>query len=278
MQQGQWLDDNNAVIGAGLAEKLTLSVGDNIELLIPGMNDEGRLTAPKYLRLNIIGIYQVGGQFDYGQVYVPLSRLQTLFDWHNNHAEGIKVALTDPFRAQRVASEIGSTLHDYVYVLDWFRANGHVYNDIVLVKDIMYLVMVLVMAVACFNIVSSLTMAVQEKYADIGILKTMGLTDCVVVRVFTLMGLLTALKGVMWGVVFGVVIAWYLPELFNVIEMLTGLQTLDSDVYFINYVPSEVILTDVFLVALTGVIVAYLATLYPAKQAGRLTTISLIQS
>lgn len=278
MVNGKWLKDEGAVIGVGLAERLSLSIGDAIELLIPSMNESGRFTSPKFLRVQVMGIYQVGGQFDYGQVYVSLSTLQSLFNWQENQAEGLKVAISDPFNAAMVANQIGSKLFDYVYVLDWFRANGHVYNDIVLVKDIMYLVMVLVMAVACFNIVSSLTMAVQEKYSDIGILKTMGLTDQVVVRIFTLMGLLTALKGVLWGIIWGVVVALYLPNLFTTIEKLTGFKTLDSDVYFINYIPSELMVNDVLLVSITGIVIAYLATLYPAKQAGRLNTIQLLQS
>lgn len=275
---GNWLTSDGVVLGKGLAERLGVTLNDNIELLIPSINDQGGFSAPQYLRLNVEGIYQVGGQLDYGQVYVALSTLQGLFGWESQHAEGIKVALVDPFEAKYVANEIGSKLFDYVYVLDWFRANGHVYNDIVLVKDIMYLVMVLVMAVACFNIVSSLTMAVQEKYADIGILKTMGLTDIVVVRIFTLMGLLTAGKGVLWGVLFGVVIAVYLPEIFGAVEYLFGFSALDGDVYFINYIPSEIALNQVLIVALTAIIVAYLATIYPAKQAGKLQTIELLQS
>lgn len=275
---GSWLEDKGAVIGQGLAERLGINVGDRIEFLIPSINERGQFTSPQYLQLKVEGIYQVGGQLDYSQVYVAISTLQQLFSWSPQHAEGIKVELDDPFNARLIANRIGGTLTDYVYVLDWFRANGHVYNDIVLVKDIMYLVMVLVMAVACFNIVSSLTMAVQEKYSDIGILKTMGLTDVVIVRIFTLMGLLTALKGVLWGVIYGVVIAWYLPEIFSFIESLFGVTVLDSDVYFINYIPSELMFNQVVIVAGTAVVVAYLATIYPSKQAGKLNTISLLQS
>lgn len=278
--QGSWLisDGNNssAVIGSGLAEKLNLTVGDKLELLVPNDGQQGKLLSPKYLSVEVVGIYQIGGQMDHGQVFVKLDRLQQLFGWQPQETKGVKVALNDPFDARRVVGRIGNQLTDYVYMLDWFRSQGHVYNDIVMVKDIMYLVMVLVMAVACFNIVSSLTMAVQEKHGDIGILKTMGLTPKTVQRIFVLMGMLTAIKGIAWGLVWGVLLAWYLPELFAGLESLFNFKALDSDVYFINHLPSELLTSQVLVVSLTAFVIAFLATLYPAKRAAKLTPVELL--
>lgn len=265
-----------AVIGQGLADKLALSLHDDIELLIPNTLSSGKLAAPKYLKANIVGIYQLGGQMDYGQVYLPLNIIQDKFGWTEQQAEGVKVALNDPFNAQVLARQIGNTLQDYVYVLDWFRTNGHVYNDIVMVKDIMYLVMVLVMSVACFNLVSSLTMAIQEKHSDIGILKTMGLTPVIVKRVFVMMGMLTAIKGIGWGILWGVVLTLSIPELLSVIEQLFNVKALDGEVYFIDYLPTELELVQVLVVSLTAFVIAYFATLYPASRASKLSPVELI--
>ncbi|MBU2916509.1 lipoprotein-releasing ABC transporter permease subunit [Psychrosphaera sp. F3M07] len=285
IKSGRWLTDNQsatqpntveAVIGQGLADKLSLAVDDDIELLIPNTLASGKLAAPKYLKAKIVGIYQIGGQMDYGQVYVSLDTVQEKFNWTEQQAEGIKVALTDPFNAQIIARQIGSSLQDYVYVLDWFRTNGHVYNDIVMVKDIMYLVMVLVMSVACFNIVSSLTMAIQEKHSDIGILKTMGLTPVIVKRVFVMMGMLTAIKGIGWGMVWGVVLTLCIPELFSVVEQLFNVKALDGEVYFIDYLPTELDVVQVLIVSVTAFIIAYFATLYPASRASKLSPVELI--
>lgn len=265
-----------AVIGQGLANKLGLSLHDDIELLIPNTLSSGKLAAPKYLKANIVGIYQLGGQMDYGQVYLPLTIIQDKFGWTEQQAEGVKVALNDPFDAQLLGRQIGSSLQDYVYVLDWFRTNGHVYNDIVMVKDIMYLVMVLVMSVACFNIVSSLTMAIQEKHSDIGILKTMGLTPVIVKRVFVMMGMLTAVKGIAWGILWGVVLTLSIPELLSVIEQLFNVKALDGEVYFIDYLPTELEFIQVLVVSVTAFVIAYFATLYPASRASKLSPVELI--
>lgn len=275
--EGDWLDKApGAVIGKGLAEKLGLSVGDNIELLIPSISGTGRLAAPQYLRVSISGIYQIGGQMDYGQVYLPLHDLQQKLGLSASQAEGVKVALTEPFNANVLAQQIGQTLQDYVYVMSWYRSHGHVYKDIVMVKDIMYLVMFLVMSVACFNIVSSLTMAVQEKHSDIGILKTMGLMPKTVKQVFVLMGMLTALKGIAWGLVWGLLLAYNLPELFQFVEQTLNVQALDGDVYFIDRIPSEIKLAQVVLVVTTALTIAFLATLYPAQKASKLTPVELL--
>ena len=267
----------SAVIGVGLANKLSLSINDDIELLVPSFSSTGRLNAPSYLRFNVVGIYQVGGQVDTGQVFVDLGTLLKNQKLSSSQAQGVAVSLDNPFDARAVANQVGQMISDYVYVLDWFRSHGHVYNDIVLVKDIMHLVMVLVMAVASFNIVSSLSMAVQEKYADIGILKTMGLGHQQVKQVFVLMGLLTAIQGIAWGLFWGVLIALNLSEIVSFLEKLFNFKALDGDVYFINYLPSEVQATQVLIIAGTAVVIALLASLYPAKKASKLSPIELIQ-
>ena len=275
--QGHWLTtENDAVIGAGLAATLGLKLGDKLELLIPKTLENGRLAAPQYVKLSIAGIYQLGGQMDHGQVYVNLFKLQTVLGWNENQAEGVKVALFDPFSARIEGRLLGRELNEYVFVLDWFRSNGHIYNDIVMVKDIMYLAMILVMAVACFNIVSSLTMAVQEKHSDIGILKTMGLQSHVITKIFMLMGMLTAVKGVLWGLVIGVLLALNLENIIATAESWFNFKTLDEQVYFISHIPSEVNYSQVAIICGTALLIAFLASYLPAKKASKLVPVELI--
>ena len=275
--KGAWLEStNDAVIGAGLAATLDLSVGDKLELLIPKTLANGKLAAPQYVKLTITGIYQLGGQMDHGQVYMDITKLQKVLGWGQSEVEGIKVSLFDPFSARYVGKRIGRELDEYVFVLDWFRTNGHIYNDIVMVKDIMYLAMILVMAVACFNIVSSLTMAVQEKHSDIGILKTMGLKAKVIRQVFTLMGMLTAVKGVIWGLVIGVLLALNLETLIQALEQLFGFKTLDAQVYFISHIPSQLHFGQVGLICITALVIAFIASFVPAQKAAKLLPIELV--
>lgn len=274
---GRWLSvEPGAVIGAGLAQKLDVQVGEKLELLLPGSGEQQSLASPNYLQVPIVGIYQVGGQMDFGQVYLPLGQLQQMLGWQEQHAEGVKVELIDPFSARYWAGRLGSQLSDYVYILDWYRSQGHVYQDIVMVKDIMYLVMILVMAVACFNIVSSLTMAVQEKHGDIGILKTVGMLPHVVRNMFIYMGMMTALRGIAWGLVFGIGISFLLPQLVAILEAVFQFKALDADVYFIDYIPTEVEFLQILTVVFTAFVVALLATLYPARKAAKLAPVELI--
>lgn len=275
---GRWLQEKEkgAVIGVGLAEKLNIKLGDAIELLIPTVNETGKLSAPKYVNVDVVGIYKIGGQMDYGQVYLPLSLIQNLQRWQPFEAEGVKVSLLDPFEASYQARLIGQKLSDYVYVLDWFRSQGHVYHDIVLVKDIMYIAMFLVMSVASFNIVSSLTMAVQEKHSDIAILKTIGLNNQVMQKVFIFMGLLTALKGMVWGTILGLLTAFYLSDLLALVESWTGIKTLDADVYFIDHIPTHVEFSQVVVVLCSALVISFLATLYPSRQAAKLKPVELL--
>lgn len=277
--EGTWIEEQqDAVIGSGLAEKLKLQVGDSIELLIPKTLANGRLGSPQYVKLRLAGIYHMGGQMDQGQVYINLAKLQQVLGWNSTNAEGIKIALDDPFSARYLGRKLGRELDEYVYVLDWFRTNGHIYNDIVMVKDIMYLAMLIVMAVACFNIVSSLTMAVQEKHGDIGILKTMGLKPKRLTQIFVAMGMLTAIKGVVWGVIIGLLLAWKLEWLVAHVEYLTNTKALDADVYFISHIPSEIQFEQVAIIALTALGIAFIASYYPAKKAAKLNPVELISS
>jgi lipoprotein-releasing system permease protein len=119
-------------------------------------------------------------------------------------------------------------------------------------------------------------MAIQEKHSDIGILKTMGLTPVIVKRVFVMMGMLTAIKGIGWGMVWGVVLTLCIPELFSVVEQLFNVKALDGEVYFIDYLPTELDVVQVLIVSVTAFIIAYFATLYPASRASKLSPVELI--
>lgn len=136
--------------------------------------------------------------------------------------------------------------------------------------------MILVMAVACFNIVSSLTMAVQEKHSDIGILKTMGLKSKVITQIFTLMGMLTAIKGVVWGLIIGVTLALNLESFIKWLERAAGFKTLDEQVYFISHIPSQLQFAQVALICITALVIAFIASFIPAKKAAKLLPVDLV--
>ena len=174
------------------------------------------------------------------------------------------------FEAPAKIRELGYALNQSVYISDWTRTQGHLYQDIQLVRTIMYLVLVLVIGVACFNIVSTLVMAVRDKASEIAILMTMGLSRLSVMGIFMVQGALNGLVGCALGGVIGIATAINLSAIARGIEQLLGIQLLSADVYFVDFLPSELHMADAGLVIATAFIMSLIATLYPAWKASQI--------
>lgn len=178
--------------------------------------------------------------------------------------------------SRRIIREVGATVDAYVYLKDWTLQFGYLHRDIQMVRTIMYLVMVLVIGVACFNVVSTLMMSVKDRASDIAILRTMGANDSMVRGIFVWHGLLTGLFGSFAGAVLGSMGALYLTPIIKSIENLTGHQFLSGDIYFVNFLPSQLVWTDVVLVMVTARLLSLIATLYPAMRASKLHPASVL--
>lgn len=271
----QKLGNSHAVVlGSGLAEQLGVSQGDTIRLVVAS---ERGFQAPQRVRLDVVGVFTFGGQVDHQMAYVNLATARKLIGLESGFT-GVELEVTDLFAAERIANEIGYQLRDYVYLDHWMRAQGHLYRDIQMVRVVMFLVLVLVLAVACFNIVSTLVMTVQEKRRHIGILRTMGLRRGALVRVFMLQGLQNGAVGVIFGVIAGLALSLSLPQLLSALEAMSGASLLASDVYFVNSIPVVIEAVDVVVVALVALVMSLLATLYPAWQAARVEVVAAISS
>ncbi|WAJ71321.1 lipoprotein-releasing ABC transporter permease subunit LolE [Catenovulum adriaticum] len=254
------------ILGAGLAESLNLSIGDNFDVLVPQLDKDKRLLPPKSIRFELIGLLKTGGQLDHAVGFTQLPLAAKATGWTQG-VQGIRLKIDDVFNASKIANELGYSLPVYVYVQDWTRQFGHVYNDIQLVRSIMYLILALVIAVACFNIVSTLVMAVNEKQGDIAILRTMGMPANSVVQTFMLQGLYHGLLGTSVGVGFGVLGGFYLSDWLAWFERLIGFQFLSSDIYFIDFLPTQLVWSDVWITAVVAIVMSLLATIYPALKA-----------
>ena len=253
------------VLGHQLAQKLKLTPGDKLMLLVA---QNANFKEPKRVRLEVVGTFNFGGQVDHQYAYVNLATGRDLVGLEQG-ATAIELYLHDVMQAQQVANEVGYRIQDYVYIDHWMRSQGHLYRDIQLVRFVMYLVLILVLAVACFNIVSTLIMTVQEKQRHIGILRTMGLRAQQIMRVFIWQGLQNGLVGVAFGVLAGVALTLALPNLMAALQWLTGSSLLASDVYFINQIPVALQIWNVVMVAAIAVIMSVLATIYPAWRAAK---------
>jgi lipoprotein-releasing system permease protein len=263
LQQGS----NTVVLGAGLAEDLAVTVGDTVTLLIAERGEDA-FQAPKRHRLKVVGLFEFGGEIDHQNAYTSLATARALAGIESG-VTGIQLSVRNVFSADAVAQRVGNQLPNLVYVNHWMRTHGHLYRDIELVRTVIYLVLVLVMAVACFNIVSTLVLTVTKKQAQIAMLKTMGLADWKIILVFVWQGLQNGLLGVFWGALAGMGLAWLLPDAIAALEALFAVQVLNDDIYFVSRIPSTLRWQDVTLVCSVALSMSLLATLYPAWRATR---------
>ncbi|WP_199611731.1 lipoprotein-releasing ABC transporter permease subunit LolE [Flocculibacter collagenilyticus] len=261
--------DENAgiVIGQLLAKELNIDVGDEVQLLLPNKSSTKKLLSPKLARFKVSAIFRLGGQLDGGLAYINLNQARALVGIPADAVSGIRLKINDVFNAPIIAREIGLNLNHYVYLMDWLRTHGHLYQDIMLVKTIMYIALTLVIAVACFNIVSTLVMTVKEKQSEIAILKTMGIKDIQITLAFMFVGMINALMGIVIGIAFGILLTLNLTNIFKWLEQLSGETFLKQDVYFIDFIPVELQIADVLIVPVIALVLALLATLYPARVA-----------
>lgn len=260
-------EPQSILLGYGLAQSLGLEVGDAVRLLVPQV-ETGRqsMRAPKRLTLELAGTYRLGGELDYQQAYLHLEQGRQAMGL-STEANSVRLRLHDVYQASAVAREVASGLSEYTYISDWTRTEGHLYRDIQLVRSVMYLVLVLVLAVASFNIVSTLVMVVQEKRSQIAILKTMGASDALILRTFVLQGSMNGVLGVFIGTLVGILLAIQLPAILQAIEHAFSFSLLADDIYFVSAIPTEVRGLDVAVVVSVALLTSVLATLYPAWKA-----------
>jgi len=267
--QVETLGSDQIILGQGIALELGVKTGDTVQLMLPKVTEQGELAGQKNVNLQVVAIVGIGGQLDYQQVWVQMPALALWLDMPTDSIQGFAFKVADIFQANTISRALGQKATDYIYMLDWFRTQGHLYEDIQMVRSILYLVLALVIAVACFNIVATLVMAVREKESDIAILLTMGTSPGVVVRAFMWMGWLNGIKGTFYGCLAGLLLAWQIETIYRFFAKLTGAVLLDPTIYFIDYLPSEIHWQDVAFTVLVAILLSGLATLYPALRAAK---------
>ncbi|MBV7260976.1 lipoprotein-releasing ABC transporter permease subunit LolE [Photobacterium sp. 2_MG-2023] len=273
VKDGAWRDfqagQKHIILGQGVADLLGIQVGDWISAMLPNRDSGNQLKAPKRIRLQVAGVLALGGQIDHNFALVPLQDAQDYLAMGDG-VSGISLNVDKVLDATNIVKEVGYTLPVYVYLKSWTQKYGYLYRDIQLVRTIMYLVMVLVIGVACFNIVSTLMMAVKDRAADIAILRTMGASDRLVKMIFVWHGLLSGLIGSLLGAVLGASVALNLTSIARFVEKLIGHPFLSGDIYFVDFLPTELRWHDVLIVMVTAIVLSLLATWYPARRASAL--------
>ena len=257
------------VLGQELARALGAIPGDKVVLIAP----QGQVTPagilPRLKQFTVVGVFGVDHhEFDSGLALVHLEDAQKLYRLGDD-VSGVRLKLRDLFEAPRVARDLSRSLTGDFYVSDWTRQHANFFRAVEIEKRMMFFIVFLIIAVAAFNIVSSLVMAVKDKQADIAILRTLGASPASVMKVFLIQGTLVGIVGTALGLIGGVLLAANVDVVVPAIESVLGFKFLAKDVYYISELPSELRLDDVVLTGVFSFVVSVLATIYPSWRASR---------
>lgn len=265
LEPGEW----RIVIGASLAESLGVGVGDEIvlALAIPRVTPVGVM--PRLRAFTVGGVFEAGMyEYDQGLALVHIDDAARLFGT-GGRPTGLRLAVHDVYEAPTVAVELAETLEQPAYVTDWTRQHVNFFNSIRLSKTIMFVILSMVVAVAAFNIVSTLVMVVRDKRGDIAILRSFGASPRSILALFASQGTLIGVAGTLFGLLLGVLVATQLEHLVPVLESWLGIDLLSAEVYFLGELPSRIRGVEVARICLIALALAVAATFYPAFSAAR---------
>ncbi|HKI65031.1 MAG TPA: lipoprotein-releasing ABC transporter permease subunit [Burkholderiales bacterium] len=258
------------VLGVDLARALGVLPGDKVALIAP----QGLVTPagviPRLKQFTVVGIFDIGFiEADAGLALINLQDAQKLYQM-GDAVSGVRLKLDDLFAAREVARELTSRLGPDVYATDWTRSHANFFRAVEIEKRVMFIILLLIVAVAAFNVVSALVMLVTDKQADIAILRTLGAPPGSVMQIFMVQGAVIGVIGTLMGVVCGVLLALNISTVVPAIEHAFNVQFLSKDVYLIPELPSDVHLRDVVIIGLVSLALSFLATLYPSWRAARI--------
>lgn len=271
------LDDLRAgefgiVLGIDLARYLGAELGDKVMLMTPNGQATPAGMVPRMKQFKLVGVFEMDmKEYDGNLALIHIEDAAKLYRMGDD-VSGVRLKLDDPFHASEVSPLLSLALsgQQNYYISDWVDENPNFFAALKMEKRVMFIIMALVVAVAAFNIVSTLIMAVTDKRADIAIMRTLGASPSSIMQIFVVQGALIGVIGTLAGVILGVLAALNIDVIVPFIEHVFGIQFLDKDVYMITSVPSQLLWSDVLVIMLTSFVLSLLATLYPSWKAARM--------
>jgi lipoprotein-releasing system permease protein len=261
---------DSVAVGSRLAGRLGLNVGDRITLIAPEGSDTPFGTVPRLKTYKIAALFEVGFyEYDNSFIYVPFDSAQVFFRVPNA-ASYLEVFIADADRSTAVADEIRDALREPVRIQDWQRSNSGIVNAVKVERDVMFLILALIIVVAAFNIISGMIMMVKDKGRDIAILRTMGASRGMILRIFMLSGASIGVVGTLAGFGLGIVITTNLEGIREFLESTLHVQLFDAALYFFTRIPARIETREVATVVIMALALSFLATLYPSWRAARL--------
>ena len=258
------------VVGTELARTLGVSRGDKIVLISP----QGQVTPagilPRLKQFTVTGIFEAGHfEYDSSLVLIHIVDAQKLYRMEDDQVSGVRLKLLDLFLAPQVVRELVPLISQDTHITDWTRQHANYFRAIQIEKRMLSLILALIIAVAAFNIVSTLVMAVTDKQPDIAILRTLGASPRSIMKIFIVQGTLIGVFGTLLGVVGGVLLAYNVSDVIALVERLFSVQFLSREVYYISEIPSDPQMADIVTVAAVSFLLTLLATIYPSYRASK---------
>lgn len=264
------------ILGQELANYLGALVGDKVTIISPQINSTPVGILPRLKRFTVVGIFQVGMyEYDRNMAVIHIDDAAKLFRL-GNAVSGLRLKLDDLFNAPKITQSLANELFSY-RVSDWTKSHSNFFKAIKTEKRVMFIILLLIVAVAAFNIVSTLVMVVTDKRGDIAILKTQGLSNMSVMGIFIVLGSIIGFVGTLLGTICGVLLAINIETIIPAIEGFFEVQFMAADVYYISDVPSKLNWSDVYSIASIAFILSLVATLYPAWQASRVNPAEVLR-
>lgn len=274
MQQGRLSDlqpgEFGVVIGEITARRFQLKIGDKLALIVPEVSSVPGGITPRMQRLNVVGIFKVGAELDSSLALIHVADAAHIQRLQPGQVSAVRLKLQDLYQAPQVAAEVAGALGAGYKASDWTLTQGSLFSAMKMEKTMIGLLLLLIVAVAAFNIIATLIMVVADKGADIAILRTLGATPRQIMGIFMVQGTVIGSIGTLIGAVLGILAALNVSQLVAWVERLSGQQVLSSDVYFISNLPSQLQLADVALICGAAFSLSFLATLYPSWRAARI--------
>jgi len=260
----------NIVLGEELANHLEVIVGDKVTVVTPQVSLSPAGVIPRFKRFTVTGIFRAGSGFgfDMGLAYINLADAQKLFQM-NSLVTGIHASIKNVYAAPSLSLQLAKELAPTARIMNWTDQFGPFFRAVQLEKTTMFMVLMLIIAVAAFNLVCTLVMVVNEKEADIAILRTFGATPRMIMTIFVVQGAVVGVIGTLIGVVGGIALATHVTPIVNFIQNVFHVQFLASSVYFVDFLPSELQAHDILKISISALVLSLLATLYPAWHASR---------
>lgn len=265
------LHDFGIILGRNLADNLGVMIGDKITIMIPKATVTLAGMEPRFKRFTVKGVFTAGSGFNFDNklAFINIRDAQKLMQFSEDQVSGIKIKVDEVYQAPQIAMDLFYGLEEKYNVGNWTETFGAFFHAVKMEKTMMFLILLLIIAVAAFNLVSSLVMVVNDKQAEIAILRTIGAGPGSILRIFIVQGMMVGVIGTAFGVIAGLLLASNATAIVNFLQSLFGLHILSSSIYFVDYLPSKILLADLLQVSIASLIMSFIATIYPAWRASK---------